>query len=414
MIAGFSLVGIALGVGTLIAVMSVMTGFRVELLRQITSVNGQLAVQPYAGATPSYARIARDIRGVPGVADAVPTVEGQGLAQAGGEVRGVVVRGLRAEDLGRKSALVRTIAGPEQERAQARALCRPSDGVEAPGFDWGGVEGFGDGGALIGRRMAEAMRLKVGDRFFLMSPKEQVSPIGVVPRSALVRVVGIYCVGMHDYDANFVFVPMATAQSLFDLGDSATLVEVFLADPERYPEYRRLVADRVGRDGYVFDWVEANASFFQIVQEQTAGMFLVLTLIVVVAAFNIVSSMMMLVRTKTADIAILRTMGAGRGAVLRMFLLTGASIGVAGTALGAALGALFAVNIEAIRRWLQDAFGLTLFDPALYQLAELPVRLAPGEIAGICAMAFAAALAATLYPAWKAARLEPIEGLRRE
>ena len=224
----------------------------------------------------------------------------------------------------------------------------------------------------------------------------------------------VFCAGMYDYDANFVYAPLVDVQRLLDLGTKVTGIEVFVKDNAPLSDMRRQVTQAVGSQGWVFDWFQANVSFFVAVQAQTNVMFLVLTLIVLVAAFNIVSSLVMLVRTKTADIAILRTMGASRGAILRVFLIDGLAIGGVGTIIGVVLGLAFARNIEAIRQWLQHTFGLVLFDETLYLLAEMPSHIEWMEVAVIAGMALVFALAASLYPAFRASRLDPVEGLRRE
>ena len=267
---------------------------------------------------------------------------------------------------------------------------------------------------MIGRRLADLLRLKVGDSLQLVSPVSVATPLGVMPRSVQARVAAVFCAGMYDYDANFVYAPLTDVQRLLDFGDKVTGIEVFVADDASVAGARRQLSQVVGMQGWVFDWWQANIGFFAAIQGQTNVMFIVLTMIVLVAAFNIVSSLVMLVRTKTADIAILRTMGATRGAIMRVFLLDGMAIGGFGTLLGVVLGLAFARNIEAIRQWLQRTFDIVLFDETLYLLAELPSRIEWGEIVFIAIMALVFALLASLYPAARAARLDPVEGLHRE
>jgi lipoprotein-releasing system permease protein len=235
-----------------------------------------------------------------------------------------------------------------------------------------------------------------------------------MPRSAVAEVTAIFCAGMYDYDSNFVYAPLPEVQRLLATGDKVSTIEVFLADGTPLAQAKRQVAQAVGLQGWVFDWFQANYGFFAAIQGQTNVLFIVLTMIVLVAAFNIVSSLVMLVRTKTGDIAILRTMGATRGAILRLFLLDGLAIGGIGAAVGVILGLAFALNIEALRQWLQHTFGLVLFDETLYLLAEMPSHITWQEVATIAGMALVFALAASLYPAFRAARLDPVEGLRRE
>ena len=411
-IAGFSLVGIMLGVGTLIVVMAVMNGFRVEMLKQMSAISGQLGVQGSRDGLDVTPDLLARIRAVPGIVSATPSAEGQLMAVAGDRVRGVILRGMQPEDFKARVPLAAAIDGSPDMRERYRTLCRSDD--DKP-IDWGTLKGFGDDfSVVIGRRLADLMGLKVGDSLQLVSPVSVATPLGVMPRSVAARVSAIFCAGMYDYDANFVYAPLADVQRLLGLGGKATGIEVFVGDQASLAESRRQVSQAVGLQGWVFDWFQANVSFFSAVQAQTNVMFLVLTLIVLVAAFNIVSSLVMLVRTKTADIAILRTMGASRGAILRIFLIDGLMIGGAGAILGVVLGLAFARNIEAIRQWLQHTFGLVLFDETLYLLAEMPSHIEWMEVAVIAGMALVFALLASLYPAWRASRLDPVEGLRRE
>ena len=411
-IAAFSLIGITLGVGTLIVVMSVMNGFRFEMLRQMSSISGQLGVQGSRGGLDATPELLADMKKVPGVLSATPTAEGQVMAVAGDKVRGVVLRGVRPEDFKARTPLSAAIEGPAELRDRYRGLCRAED--DKP-IDWGSLKDFGnDFSVVIGRRLADLLKLKVGDNLQLVSPVEVATPLGVMPRSVQARVAAVFCAGMYDYDANFVYAPLTDVQRLLDFGDKVTGIEVFVADDSSVAAARRQLSQVVGMQGWVFDWWQANIGFFAAIQGQTNVMFIVLTMIVLVAAFNIVSSLVMLVRTKTADIAILRTMGATRGAIMRVFLLDGMAIGGFGTLLGVVLGLAFARNIEAIRQWLQRTFDIVLFDETLYLLAELPSRIEWGEIVFIAVMALVFALLASLYPAARAARLDPVEGLHRE
>lgn len=411
-IAGFSLVGIALGVGTLIVVMAVMNGFRIEMLHQMAGISGQLGIQGTRDGLVAPPDLIARLRAVPGVETATASAEGQVIAVAGDRVRGVLLRGMAADDLRARVPLAAAIDGPPGIRERYRNLCRSEDGRT---IDWGTLKGFGDDFTVaVGKRFADLMGLKVGDRLQLVSPVSIATPLGVMPRSASAKVTAVFCAGMYDYDSNFIYAPMVDVQRMLGLGGKVSTIEVFLKDGTSITEERRLVTAAVGSQGWVFDWFQANFGFFQAIQAQTNVMFLVLTMIVLVAAFNIVSSLIMLVRTKTADIAILRTIGATRGAILRLFLLDGLAIGGVGTLIGVALGLAFAQNIEAIRQWLQHTFGLVLFDETLYLLAEMPSHIEWQEVAVIAGMALLFALVASFYPAFRAARLDPVEGLRRE
>ena len=411
-IAGFSLVGIALGVGTLIVVLAVMYGFRIEMLNQMSAISGQFGIQGNRDGLQATPELLARVRAVPGALSATALVEGQIVAVAGDKVRGVALRGMDPADMRARVPLAAAIDGPPGVRERYRGLCRSED--DKP-IDWGTLKDFGeDFTVAIGRRFADLMGLKVGDRLQLVSPVSVATPLGVMPRSAAARVSAIFCAGMYDYDANYVYAALPDAQRLLGFGDRVSTIEVFVDNNVSMAEDRRQLTRAVGAEGWVFDWFQANYSFFNSIQAQTNVMFLVLTMIVLVAAFNIVSSMVMLVRTKTGDIAILRTMGATRGAIMRLFLLDGLAIGGVGTAIGVGLGLAFAVNIEAIRQWLQHTFGIVLFDETLYLLAELPSHIAWQEVAGIGVMALFFALIASFYPAWRASRLDPVEGLRRE
>jgi lipoprotein-releasing system permease protein len=399
-------------VGTLIVVMSVMNGFRSEMLRQMSAISGQLGVQGNRDGLKATPDLLARLRAIPGVVSATPSAEGQVIAISGDRVRGVLLRGMKPEDFRARTPLAAAIDGSTAVRDRHRGLCRSDDGRP---IDWGTLNGFGDDfTVVVGRRFADLMGIKVGDRLQLVSPVSVVTPLGVMPRSASAKVSATFCAGMYDYDANFIYAPIVDVQRLLNLGDRVTTIEIFLKEDVPIADAKRQVTAVVGPQGWVFDWYQANYGFFAAIQGQTNVMFVVLTMIVLVAAFNIVSSLVMLVRTKTADIAILRTMGATRGAILRLFLLDGLAIGGIGVMVGTGLGLAFADNIEAIRQWLQHTFGLVLFDETLYLLAEMPSHIDWQEVVGIGVMALVFALAASLYPAARAARLDPVEGLHRE
>ncbi|MFM8799901.1 MAG: lipoprotein-releasing ABC transporter permease subunit [Tagaea sp.] len=389
-IAWFSLTGIALGVATLIIVMAVMNGFRAELLGRILGLNGHMTIYGANGPLADWANVTDRLRALPDVIDASPLVEGQAMALANGVASGALVRALRPEDMARRSL----IAGNVRRGALA--------------------DFAGDDAAAIGVRMASRMGLSPGDRITLISPQGNVTAFGTMPRLRAFRVVAIYETGMFEYDNAFVFLPMEAGQTFFRTGEDASGVEVFVRDPQRIWQTRQSVVAAAGQGVRVLDWQQANSSFFNAVQVERNVMFLILTLIILVAAFNIVSSLIMLVKDKSRDIAILRTMGASRGAVLRIFFMAGASVGVLGTLAGLGLGVLFNANIEHVRQFLQWVTGTQLFSPEVYFLATMPSKTDPREVVEVVIMALALSFLATIYPAWRAARLDPVEALRYE
>ena len=391
-IAWFSLLGIALGVATLIIVMSVMNGFRQELLTRILGLNGHFGIYgaPATGLK-DFDALAEAVRAVRGVTAANPMVEGQAMATANGVARGAVVRGLRQADM--------------------RAKAIVADNIKA-----GQLDAFaGPDAALIGSRLAERMGLATGDKITLISPRGTVTAFGSIPRVRAYTVVATFEIGMFEYDSGFVFLPLEAARTFFGLPDDAvTTLEIFVEDPDRVREYAADIIQVAPGAGRLHDWQQANASFFNAIQVERNVMFLILTLIILVAAFNIISSLIMLVKDKGRDIAILRTMGATRGMIMRVFLLSGASVGVIGTLAGFALGLAFVDNIESIRRGIESLTGGELFAAEIYFLSQLPAEIDPGEVTMVVLMGLGLSFLATLYPSWRAARIEPAEALRYE
>lgn len=389
-IAWFSLLGIALGVATLIIVMSVMNGFRQELLTRILGINGHLMVSGATNQLTDFDAMATKVRGVPGVILVAPMIEGQVMATANGVARGAVVRGVRPEDLAKRPII--------------------ADNINA-----GTLKDFtGNDSVLIGSRMASLMGIKIGDNISLISPKGNVTAFGTVPRMRAYRVAGTFSIGMYEYDSGFIFMPLAAAQTYFRLPDAVTNLEIVIDNPDHARPIGAEIARVVGRDGLVHDWQQVNSTFFNAIQVERNVMFLILTLIIVVAAFNIISSMIMLVKDKGRDIAILRTMGATGGMIMRIFFLSGASIGVIGTFAGFLLGVLFCDNIETIRQWIQHLTGTQLFDETIYFLAQLPAVMDANEVAAVVGMGLGLSFLATIYPAWRASRIDPAEALRYE
>ena len=389
-IAGFSFLGIMLGVATLIIVMAGMNGFRQELLSKILGLNGHLLIQPLEQPLTDYADVAARVSKVNGVYLAAPLVEGQALASSPFNASGVVVRGMRGADLAK--------------------LTQVSQHIKQ-----GTLDGFDDNQAIaIGARLAEQLSVRAGDNLTLVAPRGAVTPMGTTPRIKAYKIAAVFEIGMSEYDSAFVFMPLTEAQAYFNRNGDVTAIEVYTDNPDRIDDFRRAVTEAAARPIYMVDWRQRNATFFNALQVERNVMFLILTLIVLVAALNIVSGLIMLVKDKSSDIAILRTMGATQGAIMRVFLITGASIGVVGTLVGFLLGTVICLNIEEIRRFLSWLTNTELFSPELYFLSQLPADMNVKETTAVLIMALGLSLLATLYPSWRAARLDPVEALRYE
>ncbi len=390
-IAIFSLIGIALGVATLIIVMAVMNGFRSDLLSRILGLNGDMMIYGAGRTISDYEAIAKKVRAVSGVVSVTPMIEGQVLVSANGYNTGGIVHGLTPQGLRDLTAVSSSIVD-------------------------GSLDSFGgDNSIVVGVTLAEHAGLSVGSRVTLISPDGAATAFGTVPRVRMYRVVAIFDAGVNDYNSSVVFIPMHAAQIYFQMPTQVTQLSIMTTSAENVRAVTQAVIQTLDIPGLrVMDWTKANNALFGAVQVEQNVMFLILTLIILVAAFNIISSLIMMVKDKRSDIAVLRTLGASRGAILRIFLMCGATVGVTGTIAGTFLGIVFCLNIERIRQFLQKITGTNLFNPEVYYLEHLPAKLVWGQVFEIIIMALLLSFLATLYPAWRAARTDPVEVLRYE
>ncbi len=389
-IAGFSFTGIMLGVATLIIVMAVMNGFRNELFAKILGLNGHIIVNKIGGPFDDYDEVTKRIAAMPGIKSAMPLIEGQVMVSSAVQATGALVRGMTEEGL--------------------RSLPLVADNIR-----YGTLTGFGDsGGIAIGTRLANMLRVNVGDSITLVSPRGASTPFGTAPRTKPYKIAALFEMGMAEYDRTMVFMPLSEAQRYFSRGPEVDAIEIVVDHPGNIDGYMREVKRVAGMTNHVSDWRARNETFFTVLEVERNVMFIILSLIVLVAALNIISGLMMLVKDKGRDVAILRTMGATRGAIMRVFLITGASIGIVGTFAGLILGIVFCLNIESIRGLISWMTNTTLFDPNVYYLTRLPADMEPRETVFIVLMALALSVLATIYPSWRASTLDPVEALRYE
>ena len=389
-ITGFAFTGIALGVATLIIVMSVMNGFRHELLSRILGINGHIGIMsPLGYPFNNYKEAVKDLAEIEHVQVVIPMIENQLLVSAGKAAEGAMVRGLRAEDLMKKPILASSMKNVD-------------------------LKDFSGDNVIMGVRLATKMGIVPGDKITLISPNGKVTAFGSVPRMKSYQVIGTFDVGMYEYDSNFIFMPLEAAQTYFGLKGAVTHIDVTLDDESVLRSVRKVIEESVGAGAYVYDWKQSNAAFFNAIDVERNVMFLILTLIILVAAFNIITGLIMLVKDKGRDIAVLRTMGASKGMIMRIFFMDGACIGVVGTSIGLILGLWFCHNIENIRQFLQNIAGRDLFSAEIYFLSKLPARVDNLEVLTVALISLLLSFLATLYPAYRAAKFDPVEALRYE
>ncbi len=389
--AAFSFVAVTLGVAALVVVMSVMNGFRADLFDKIVGLNGHAVVQGFGGRLDDWRDVLKQAKATPGVVSATPLIEQPLLTTFNGRVEGILVRGMTVADIRRNDTLGGKVLQGSLNTLTANA-----------------------GNVAIGSELARNLGASVGSNITIINPAGRSTPFGTVPREISYRVTAIFEIGVYDFDKAYVVMPMEDAQLLLLTGDQVGMIEVKVTDPDKVGEILQPLAEKVAARAVVSDWRSMNASLFEALEVERVVMFVILSLIVLVAAFNIVSSLIMLVRAKTRDMAILRTMGAPRDAVLRIFMSIGLSIGVVGMLTGMLIG----LGLLYMRQGLVDVVewmtGQPLWDPSIRFLTEIPSKPDPFEIAGIAIMAILFSFLATLYPAFKAANTDPVQVLRYE
>ena len=389
--AWFSLIGIILGVATLIVVMSVMNGFRTELVNRILGINGHLIVYKKNGLSiENYHKIVNQISDTQNVIAVTPYLEGQALAKTKNSVSGIIIRGTKWSDLPAKKLLWKSLDKATIENFKIKQ------------------------NVILGYRLAQRLNLSVGDYISLISPNFMETAIGVLPIKQNFMVGGFFDIGMYEYDNNFVFIPWEKAEKFLSTKQIAHGIEIFLQNPKTTQNVHSDLNTKLDESFTIIDWKKRNSSFMNALDVEKNVMFVILTLIILVATFNIISSMIMLVQTKKSDIALMRTMGASKYLIIRIFMLTGSIIGILGTIIGAILGIIVSINIEAIRNFISTFFEKELFSPQIYFLSTLPSNINFNEVFVVMGLSVSLTLLASIFPAWKASKISPAEALRYE
>ena len=387
-VTGFSLLGIVLGVATLIVVMSVMNGFHKQFLSHVLGIQGHVTLAKADGVFQNYEELITKLNKIPDITYVAPLVIGQGMATSKSDNSGVIVRGMTATDLKKKPMVYESITDQE-------------------------LDNFEEGkGVILGISLAQKLNVRIGDTIKIVAPDSTNTVIGNIPRIKTFPVIGLFDVGLYQYNSSTIFMPLSDAQIFFKKYDAVTEIEIMLKNPEQLQSIKKQISTLVGDDVKLIDWQKSQEKFFRALEVERTVMFLILTLIILVAALNIISGLIMLVKEKSSNIAILRTIGASKGSIIRIFIISGSMIGITGTFLGVILGVSFAMNIDRIKDALESITGTNLFDPVVYFLTTLPSDLEISSVIKVAGMSLIFSVLATIYPAWRASRLTPAEILR--